>query len=86
MFPLAVGRLAGGPAHWTVVGLEVALAVALFAAGVLIDRRASRRRRATAVPGLRAVPHQGESTSVTLQVFQARPAEAGDQRCGAPGR
>ena len=56
------------------MSLEITLAVALFAVGLLIDRRASRRRRATGEPGVRAIAHPGAPITVALQVSGAHAA------------
>src|SRR5580704_15434122 len=71
MVPLATAEPASGSAHWTIVSLEITLAVALFAVGLLIDRRASRRRRTAGDPGVRAIAHPGAPITVALQVSGA---------------
>jgi hypothetical protein len=101
MVPLATAEPASGSAHWTIMSLEITLAVALFVVGLLIDRRASRSRRTTGSPGVRAIAHPGAPITVALQVsgtsplgtsspdaelIGARAGEAGDQLCGGPGR
>lgn len=100
MVPLAAAEPASGSAHWAVMSVEIALALALFVVGVLIDRRASRSRRTTGGPGVRAIAHPGAPISVALQVsgahaagpLAARPLEAGPlgtelvaARAGEPG-
>jgi hypothetical protein len=102
MVPLATAGPASGSAHWTIMSLEITLAVALFVVGVLIDRR--RSRRATGDPGVRAIAHPGAPITVALHVsgehavgplgtsplgtelVAARADEAGDQLCDAQGR
>jgi hypothetical protein len=74
MVPLATAGPASGSAHWTIMSLEITLAVALFAVGLLIDRRASRRRRTTGEPGVRAIAHPGAPITVALQVSGAHAA------------
>jgi hypothetical protein len=74
MVPLAAAEPASGSAHWAIMSLEITLAVALFVAGLLIDRRASRRRRATGEPGVRAIAHPGAPITVALQVSGAHAA------------
>ncbi len=71
MVPLAAGGPASGSAHWVITGLEIALALALFAVGLLIDRRAARSRRTTGDAGVRAIAHTGAPISVALQVSGA---------------
>ena len=71
MVPLAAAEPASGSAHWTIMSLEITLAVALFVAGLLIDRRASRRRRTTGEHGVRAIAHPGAPITVALQVSGA---------------
>jgi hypothetical protein len=73
MVPLATAEPASGSTHWTIVSLEITLAVALFVVGLLIDRRASRRRRTTGDPGVRAIAHPGAPITVALQVSEAGP-------------
>jgi hypothetical protein len=86
MVPLATAGPASGSAHWTIVSLEIALAVALFVVGLLIDRR--RGRRTTGDPSVRAIAHPGAPITVALQVSgeHAQVGEAGDQLCDAQGR
>jgi hypothetical protein len=74
MVPLAAGGPASGSAHWAITGLEIALALALFAVGLLIDRRAGRSRRTTGDAGVRAIAHTGAPISVALQVSGAHAA------------
>lgn len=77
MFPqmtIALAGATGGSARWPVTGLEIALAVALFAAGLLIDRRIAQRRRAAAGTRVRAIAQQGPPTSVTLHDTRTWPA------------
>jgi hypothetical protein len=78
------------------MSLEITLAVALFVVGLLIDRRASRRRRTADGPGVRAIAHPGAPITVALQVSGTAPlgtelvaagaGEASEQPCGGPGR
>jgi hypothetical protein len=53
------------------MSLEITLAVALFAVGLVIDRRVSRSRRTAGDPGVRAISHQGAPMTVALQVSGA---------------
>jgi hypothetical protein len=69
MVPLATAGPASGSAHWTIMSLEITLAVALFVVGLLIDRR--RSRRTTGDPGVRAIAHAGAPITVALQVSGA---------------
>jgi hypothetical protein len=73
-----VAAALAGPAHrsasWLVTGLEIALGVAVCAAGVLADRRVRPRGRAAAWSDVRAVSRPGPPTSVTLHDAGTRPA------------
>jgi hypothetical protein len=56
-----------------IIGLEVAVGVALCAAGVLADRRLRPRGQAA----VRAIPRPGPPTSVTLYDAGTRPCAIG---------
>jgi hypothetical protein len=74
---VVVAAALAGPAHrssWLVTGLEIALGVAVCAAGVLADRRVRPRGQAAAWSDVRAVSRPGPSTSVTLHDAGTRPA------------
>jgi hypothetical protein len=88
MVPLATAEPASGSAHWTIMSLEITLAVALFVVGLLIDRRASRRRRTSGDPGVRAIAHPGAPITVALQVSgadAAGPLAGRELAAGRPG-
>jgi len=63
----ATAGAAQAAAHWPVMALEIVLAVALFAAGFLIDRRVSRPGTARG-PRVRAVAQPGARTLVSVEL------------------
>jgi hypothetical protein len=75
---MALAGAAHGAARWPVIALEIALAVAVGAAGVLADRRARQRRRATGGPRvqtvMRAISHSAPRNPVDRQDTRTWPA------------
>ena len=77
----ATAGAAQAAAHWPVMALEIALAVVLFAAGLLIDRRVSRPGTARG-PRVRAIAHPDARTLVNVEIPGPR---AAGPRAAGPG-
>ena len=82
----ATAGAAQAAAHWPVMALEIALALALFAAGLLIDRRVSRPGTGRG-PQVRVIAHPDARTLVNVEIPRPRTAgmRAASTRVSAPG-
>jgi len=78
---VATASAAQAAAHWPMMALEIALAVALFAAGLLIDRRVSRPGAGRG-PQVRAIAHPDARTLVNVEI--PKPRTSG-MRASGPG-